>query len=112
VHKLEFSKFDGMGDLLPWLNRCERYFRVRCTPNHNRVAYVAFHWLEDASFGIVDWSSTMVHRHGRVVSSWTLTLIEREDATRSWGNFSGSFLTQCHTNLWGWGYIFIAGQDN
>jgi hypothetical protein len=46
------------------------------------------------------------------VSSWTLTLIERMDDTRSWSNFSGLFLTQCHTNLRGWSYIFISGQDN
>jgi hypothetical protein len=46
------------------------------------------------------------------VSSWTLTRIEREDDTRSWGNFSSLFLTQCHTNLKGWGYIFIADQNN
>jgi hypothetical protein len=48
----------------------------------------------------------------KCVSSWTLTLIEREDDTGSWGNFSNLFLTQCHANLRGWGYIFIAGQDN
>jgi hypothetical protein len=28
------------------------------------------------------------------------------------GQFSDLFLTQWHTNLRGWGYIFIAGQDN
>jgi hypothetical protein len=33
------------------------------------------------------------------VSSWTLTLIEKDDDIRSWGNFSGLFLTQCHANL-------------
>jgi hypothetical protein len=26
--------------------------------------------------------------------------------------FSDLFLTQCHTNLRGWGYIFIAGQGS
>jgi hypothetical protein len=26
--------------------------------------------------------------------------------------FFGLFLTQYHTNVRGWGYIFIAGQDN
>jgi hypothetical protein len=40
-------------------------------------------------------------------SSRILTLIEGEDDTRSWGNFLGLFLTQCHTNLRGWGYKFI-----
>jgi hypothetical protein len=33
------------------------------------------------------------------VSSWILTLIERDDDSRSWGNFSSLFLTQYHTNL-------------
>jgi hypothetical protein len=31
-HKLDFPKFDGTGDLLSWLNRCEHYFYVRHTP--------------------------------------------------------------------------------
>jgi hypothetical protein len=29
THKLEFPKYDGTGDPLPWLSRCERYFHVR-----------------------------------------------------------------------------------
>jgi hypothetical protein len=45
------------------------------------------------------------------VRNRTLTLNEREDNTRSWGN-SGLFLTQCYANLRGWGYIFIAGQGS
>jgi hypothetical protein len=36
AHKLEFLKFDGSGDPLPWLNHCERYFHVRRTPEHQR----------------------------------------------------------------------------
>jgi hypothetical protein len=43
-----------------------------------------------------------------VVSSWTLTLIEKKDDTWSWGNFQ-VYLAQCHVNLRDWGYIFIAG---
>jgi hypothetical protein len=35
------------------------------------------------------------------ISSWTVTLIEREDGSMSYGNFSDLFLTQCHTNLTG-----------
>jgi hypothetical protein len=27
-HKIEFPKFDGVGDPLPWFNRCERYFTL------------------------------------------------------------------------------------
>jgi hypothetical protein len=28
------------------------------------------------------------------------------------GQFSDLFLTQCHANLRGWSYIFIAGQGS
>jgi hypothetical protein len=33
---------------LPWFNRCEWYFQVQRTLKHKRVAYAAFHLLEDA----------------------------------------------------------------
>jgi hypothetical protein len=48
THELEFPKYDGASNPLPWLNRCEQYFRVRRTPDHKRVAYATFHLLEDA----------------------------------------------------------------
>jgi hypothetical protein len=48
THKLEFPKFDGTGDPLPWLNRCERYFRLRRTPEDKKVSYAAFNLLDDA----------------------------------------------------------------
>jgi hypothetical protein len=47
-HKLDFPKFDGSSDPLPWLNRCEHYFRVRRTSEHKRVSYASFQLLEDA----------------------------------------------------------------
>jgi hypothetical protein len=31
-----------------WLNRSERYFHVRHTPEHKRVAFIAFYLLDDA----------------------------------------------------------------
>jgi hypothetical protein len=48
VHKLEFPKYDGTSDPLPWLNRCDRYFNVHRTPEHKKVAYATFHLLDDA----------------------------------------------------------------
>jgi hypothetical protein len=30
------------------LNRCDRYFRMRRTSEHKRVAYASFHLLNDA----------------------------------------------------------------
>jgi hypothetical protein len=47
-HKLNFPKFDGSCDPLPWLNRCEHYFCVCRTPDHKRVSYASFHLLDDA----------------------------------------------------------------
>jgi hypothetical protein len=47
AHKLEFPKFDGNGDPLPWLNRCEHYFHVHRTPDHQRVPFAAFYLLDD-----------------------------------------------------------------
>jgi hypothetical protein len=46
--KMEFWKYDDIGDPLPWLNRCERYFRVRCTPENRHVAYACFYLTDDA----------------------------------------------------------------
>jgi hypothetical protein len=47
-HKLNFPKFDRSYDRLPWLNRCEHYFRVCRTLDHKRVSYASFHLLDDA----------------------------------------------------------------
>jgi hypothetical protein len=47
-HKLDFPTFDGSGDLLAWLNRCEHYFHVHRTPEHKCVPYASFHLLDDA----------------------------------------------------------------
>jgi hypothetical protein len=48
THKLEFPKYDGTNDPLPWLNRCERYFHVRRTPEPKRVPLAACYLLDDA----------------------------------------------------------------
>jgi hypothetical protein len=47
VHKIEFPKYDGTGDPLPWLNRCDRYFAVRRTPENKKVLYASLHLLDD-----------------------------------------------------------------
>jgi hypothetical protein len=47
-HKIEFPKFNGTTDPLPWLNRCERYFHIHGTPEHHRVHYASFYPLDDA----------------------------------------------------------------
>lgn len=37
-HKLDFPKFDGHGDPLPFLNRCEQFFRGQRTPEDDKVS--------------------------------------------------------------------------
>jgi hypothetical protein len=48
TRKMEFPKYDDIGDSLLWLNRYERYFRFRRTPDNRRVAYVSFYLTDDA----------------------------------------------------------------
>jgi hypothetical protein len=47
THKLEFRKYDGTDNPLPWLNWCEWYFTVYRTPKPKRVAMVACYLLDD-----------------------------------------------------------------
>jgi hypothetical protein len=46
--RLEFPCFDGKEDPLPWLNRCETFFRGQGTPEDRQMWYAAMH-LTDAA---------------------------------------------------------------
>jgi hypothetical protein len=46
--RLEFLSFDGKEDPLPWLNRCEMFFRGQNTPERRRVWYAAMHLTRSA----------------------------------------------------------------
>jgi hypothetical protein len=48
THKMEFPKYDGVGDPLPCLNHCERYFSVCRMSEHHRIAYTSFYLTDDA----------------------------------------------------------------
>jgi hypothetical protein len=48
THKIKFPRFDGVGDPLPWLNRCEWYFRLCGTSENKKVQYASFYLLDDA----------------------------------------------------------------
>ncbi|CAL4900547.1 unnamed protein product [Urochloa decumbens] len=41
--RIEFPSFDGKEDPLPWLNRCETFFRCQNTPERRRVGYASLH---------------------------------------------------------------------
>jgi len=46
VLKIDFPTFDGSGDPLIWLNRCEIYFRGNKTPSRRRVWMASLHMTE------------------------------------------------------------------
>jgi hypothetical protein len=61
AHKLEFLKYDGTGDPLLWLNRCECYFFVCQKMEHKCVAFAAFYLLDDVEL----WFHCMELNDGR-----------------------------------------------
>jgi hypothetical protein len=48
THKMEFHKYNSVGDPLPWLNRCAWYFSMRRTPELRRMVYSSFYLTDDA----------------------------------------------------------------
>lgn len=46
--KLEFPTYDGKGHSLPWLNRCDRFFRGQQTLENRKVWYVLLYLIGDA----------------------------------------------------------------
>jgi hypothetical protein len=48
-HKLIFPTYDGLEYPLPWLNRCDQFFRVQETPVAGKVFLAAFYKTGEAS---------------------------------------------------------------
>jgi hypothetical protein len=46
--KLDFPKFDGICDPLPWLNKCKFFFRGVCTAEDKKVWIASLH-MEDGA---------------------------------------------------------------
>jgi hypothetical protein len=67
-HKLDFPTFDGTGDPLPILNRCEHYFHRQHTIEEEQA------WL------------AVLHLHGSA-QQWYVQL-ERDEGVLSWRRFS------------------------
>lgn len=63
-HKLDFTKFDGRGDPLPFLNRFEQFFRGQRTPEDDMVWLVSYHLLDGAQ----QWYTRLERDHG--LPSW------------------------------------------
>nr|XP_015611188.1 uncharacterized protein LOC107278855 [Oryza sativa Japonica Group] len=63
-HKLDFPKFDGHGDPLPFLNRCEQFFRGQRTPEDDKLWLASYHHLDGAQ----QWYTRLEQDHG--APSW------------------------------------------
>jgi hypothetical protein len=64
-HKLLFPTYDGSEDPLPWLNRCEQFFRIQKTEEAGKVFLAAFYMTGDAA----QWYALVERNHdGRRLS--------------------------------------------
>jgi hypothetical protein len=61
-HKLLFPIFDGLEDPLPWLNRCDQFFRIQETPEVVKVFLATFYMSGDAA----QWYVLLERNHGQV----------------------------------------------
>jgi hypothetical protein len=59
-HKLLFPTYDGTEDPLPWLNRCEQFFRFQSTEEAGKVFLAAFYMTGDAA----QWYALVERNHG------------------------------------------------
>jgi len=66
-HKLDFPKFDGTGDPLPFISKCEHYFRGQRTMEEEKV------WLAALNLN-------------NAASEWYI-LVEKDEGTPSWSRF-------------------------
>jgi hypothetical protein len=59
-HKLLFPTYDGADDPLPWLNRCEQFFRIQDTQDTGKVFLASFYMTGDAA----QWYALVEHNRG------------------------------------------------
>jgi hypothetical protein len=59
-HKLCFLKYDGSEDRLPWLHRCDQFFRAARTAEAKKVWLVAF-YMDDSAHSSITSSSANIN---------------------------------------------------
>jgi hypothetical protein len=59
-HKLLFPTYDGTEDPLPWLNRCEQFFRIQSTEEAGKVFLTVFYMTGD----VAQWYALVERNHG------------------------------------------------
>jgi hypothetical protein len=83
-HKLLFPTYDGTEDPLPWLNRCEQFFRIQSTEEAGKVFLAAFYMTGDAA----QWYALVERNHGtpdwQPSSSWLISDLGHPSAATCW----------------------------
>jgi hypothetical protein len=87
-HKLLFPTYDGTKDPLPWLNRCEQFFRIQSTEEAGKVFLAAFYMTGDAA----QWYALVERNHG--TSDWAafVKLVNQRFGPPLRGNMLGELI--------------------
>jgi hypothetical protein len=87
-HNLLFPTYDGTEDPLPWLNKCEQFFRIQKTEEADKVFLVAFYMTGDAA----QWYALVQRNHG--TPSWAefVKLVNQRFGSPLRGNALGELI--------------------
>jgi hypothetical protein len=87
-HKLLFPTYDGTEDLLPWLNRCEQFFRIQSTEEAGKVFLAAFYMTGDAA----QWYALVERNHGTPDWAAFIKLVNQRFGPPLCGNALGELI--------------------
>jgi hypothetical protein len=87
-HKLLFPTYDGTEDPLPWLNRCEQFFRIQSTEEAGKVFLAAFYMKGDAA----QWYALVERNHGTPDWAAFVKLVNQRFGPPLRGNMLGELI--------------------
>jgi hypothetical protein len=87
-HKLLFPTYDGTEDPLPWLNRCEQFFRIQSTEDAGKVFLAAFYMTGDAA----QWYALIERNHGTPDWAAFVKLVNQRFGSPLRGNALGELI--------------------
>jgi hypothetical protein len=93
IHKLSFPTYDAKEDPLPWINRCEQFFRGQKTPENDQVWYASYHLTGTAQ----QWYMRLTQ--DKVVTDWAyfVCCINERFGPSTWRNPLGKLASLCKT---------------
>jgi hypothetical protein len=87
-HKLLFPTYDSTEDPLPWLNRCEQFFRIQSTEEAGKVFLAAFYMTGDAA----QWYALVERNHGTPDWAAFVKLVNQRFGPPLRGNMLGELI--------------------